>query len=287
MMHFMILLNSFKVCLNKIFLFKSLSICIRLFACIFILNYVAACANVETASNSRADLVTSSDETDTQKRAKIRLELALGYLEQGQTNVALDEVKLAIVADPRSSDAFSLRGLIYMRLNDYGLARDSFNRGLQINPVDGNIFHNLGWLSCQENRFSDAAINFDKALAIPNYAGAAKTYLTKGICLLRSGDLKQAENNFLRSFELDAGNPIATFNLANLLYKRNDLIRSQFYIRRLNNNDYANSESLWLAIKIEKKIGNAQTQIQLADRLKKQFPTSREFGLFERGAFDD
>jgi type IV pilus assembly protein PilF len=222
-----------------------------------------------------------------QKRAKIRLELAVGYLEQGQTNVALDEVKLAIAADPSSADAFSLRGLIYMRLNDFGLARDSFNKGIQLNPRDGNILHNLGWLTCQESRYAEAALHFDKALSSPSYAGQAKTYLAKGICLLRSGDTRQAENSFLRSFELDAGNPIATFNLAKLLYLRNDFVRSQFYIRRLNNSDYVNAESLWLATKVEKKLGNTQGVIQLSDRLRKQFPTSREFGLFERSSFDE
>jgi type IV pilus assembly protein PilF len=156
-----------------------------------------------------------------------------------------------------------------------------------ISPRDGNILHNLGWLACQESRYAEAVLNFDKALTAPNYTGPAKTYLAKGVCLLRSGDARQAENNFLRSFELDASNPIATFNLANLLFKRNDLIRSQFYIRRLNNNEYVNAESLWLAVKIEKKMGNSQGVIQLAERLRKQFPTSREFGLFERGAFDE
>ena len=261
----------------------------RLLLCLVVLNFVAACANPSDGSSpgGRADLATASDETDMQKRAKIRLELAVGYLEQGQTNVALDEVKLAIAADPRSAEAFSLRGLIYMRLNDFGLARDSFNRGIVLNPRDGNILHNLGWLACQESRYPEAMFNFDKALVAPNYAGPAKTYLAKGICLLRSGDARQAENSFLRSFELDASNPIATFNLANLLYKRNDLIRSQFYIRRLNNNDYVNAESLWLAAKIEKKMGNNAGVAQLAERLRKQFPTSREFGFFERGSFDE
>jgi type IV pilus assembly protein PilF len=261
----------------------------RLLLCLLLLNFVVACANPSDGSSqdSRADLATASDETDMQKRAKIRLELALGYLDQGQINVALDEVKLAIVADPRSVDAYSLRGLIYMRLNDFGLARDSFNRGIAINPRDGNILHNLAWLACQESRFAEAILNFDKALTIPNYTGQAKTYLAKGVCLLRSGDARQAESNFLRSFELDASNPIATFNLANLLYKRNDLIRSQFYIRRLNNNEYVNAESLWLAAKIEKKMGNSQGVLQWSERLRKQFPTSREFELFERGAFDE
>jgi type IV pilus assembly protein PilF len=260
---------------------------LRVVTCLAILNFVAACTSTNTNSGSGTDLATASDETDSQKRAKIRLELAVGYLEQGQTNIALDEVKLAIAADPRSADALSLRGLIYMRLNDFGLARDSFNRGITLNPRDGNILHNLGWLACQESRFPEATLNFDKALTSPNYAGQAKTYLAKGICLLRAGDPRQAENNFLRSFELDAGNPITTFNLANLLYKRNDLVRSQFYIRRLNNNEYVNAESLWLAAKIEKKLGNTQGVLQLSERLKKQFPTSKEFALFERGAFDE
>lgn len=283
MMSKMITLKFFKSQLKK------MSIYGRALTCLLIFNFVVACASPGDGSTvgTGADLATASDETDAQKRAKIRLELALGYLEQGQTNVALDEVKLAIAADPRSADAFSLRGLIYMRLNDFSLARDSFNRGIQINPRDGNIFHNLGWLSCQESRYADAALNFNKALSSPSYAGQAKTFLAKGICLLRAGDARQAENNFLSSFELDASNPIATFNLANLLYKRNDLVRSQFYIRRLNNNNYVNAESLWLAAKVEKKLGNSQGLIQLADRLKRQFPTSREFELFERGAFDE
>lgn len=261
--------------------------CLRVSSCIIILNVVVGCANPNGNASTGVDLATASDETDGQKRAKIRLELAVGYLDQGQTNIALDEVKLAIAADPRSADAFSLRGLIYMRLNDFGLARDSFNRGMAINPRDGNIVHNLGWLACQESRYAEAELNFDKALASPSYAGQAKTHLAKGVCLLRAGDARQAENNFLRAFELDASNPIATFNLANLLYKRNDLVRSQFYIRRLNSNDYANAESLWLATKIEKKLGNTQGVLQLSDRLRKQFPTSREFGLFERSAFDE
>ena len=265
----------------------NVSVVFRTIICVLGINFIVACANTNNSSQAGVDLATASDETEGQKRSKIRLELAAGYLDQGQVNVALDEVKQAIAADPRSADAFSLRGLIYMRLNDFGLARDSFSRAMALNPRDGNILHNLGWLACQELRYSESIINFDRALSSPNYVGQSKTFLTKGICLLRSGDEQQAENNFLRSFELDATNPIAIFNLANLLYRRNDLVRSQFYIRRLNANEYANAESLWLATKVEKKLGNAQGVLLFADRLKKQFPASKEFGLYERGAFDE
>ena len=134
---------------------------------VLVFTWLSGCATEPTGTAGQADLATASDETEQQKRAKIRLELAQGYLEQGQLTVALDEVKLAINADPRSTDAYNLRGLIYMRLNDMGLARDSFTRAASLNPRDGNVLHNLGWLSCQEARYAESIVYFDRALASP------------------------------------------------------------------------------------------------------------------------
>ncbi|MDO8770755.1 MAG: type IV pilus biogenesis/stability protein PilW [Burkholderiaceae bacterium] len=256
-------------------------------ACLLFLCVLLGCADTMRSSGSKSDILTASDETDGQKRAKIRLELALGYLEQGQVTIALDETKQAIIADSSSADGYNLRGLIYMRLNDLDLARDSFAKALALAPRDGNIFHNYGWLFCQETRYSESLVYFDKALASSGYIGQAKTLLAKGICQLRMGDKGQAESSFLRSFELDAGNPITTFNLASLLFQRKEVIRAQFYIRRLNSSDFANAESLWLAAKIEKKLGNNEGVMQLVDRLKKRFAGSYELTLFERGAFNE
>src|SRR5437016_8531712 len=70
-----------------------------------------------TSTANAAAIVTESDETNARKRAKLRVELAVGYFQQGQTTVALDEIKQALAADPTFSDAYNLRGLIYMRLD--------------------------------------------------------------------------------------------------------------------------------------------------------------------------
>ena len=40
-----------------------------------------------------ADVATQSDESESRKRARIRLELAVGYFEEGKTDIALDELK--------------------------------------------------------------------------------------------------------------------------------------------------------------------------------------------------
>lgn len=235
----------------------------------------------------RKDLVTESDEPENRRRARIRLELAVGYFEQGQTTIALDELKQALSADPDFADAYNLRGLVYMRLDDFSLSESSFRRALALKPADANTLHNLAWLMCQRDRHAEAMQFFQQALASPAYLDRAKTLMTQGLCQLRANRKVEAEASLMESFQLDAANPITEYNLALLLFQRNDLVRAQFYIRRLNNSEWANSESLWLGIKVERKMGNQDAAEQLAVPLHKRFAQSREARLHERGAFNE
>ena len=239
------------------------------------------------ATGATADIVTASDEPEARKRARIRMELAVGYFEQGQTNVALDELKQVIIADPTFPDAYNLRGLIYMKLNDMRQAEESFRRAVSLNSKDANAQHNYGWLLCQQGRYDEAGRAFNGAMENPLYADRAKTLMAKGLCEARAGRRDDAERSLARSYELDAANPVTGFNLANLLFQRGEYPRAQFYIRRLNNTDLANAETLWLGIKVEEKLNDRVAMLQLADQLKRRFPASREIGFYNKGAFDE
>ncbi|MEO6626557.1 MAG: type IV pilus biogenesis/stability protein PilW [Burkholderiaceae bacterium] len=249
------------------------------------------CANGPGAAAAKggqtADLVTDSDEPESRKRARIRLELAVGYFEEGQTTVALDELKQSLAADPNFAEAFNLRGLIYMRLNDIRLAEESFRRALALSPGDPNVLHNHGWLMCQQSRFAEANQMFAQALTNPQYGDRPKTLMTQGLCQIRAGQRAEAEANLTRSYELDAGNPITGFNLANLLFQRGEFTRAQFYIRRINNSDLANAESLWLGIRVERRMNNPDGVDQLATQMRKRFGQSREALMLDRGSFDE
>lgn len=250
---------------------------------------LASCAasGAAGAGAPRPDIVTQSDEPQDRTRARIRLELAVGYFEQGKTTIALDELKQALVADPTFAEAYTLRGLVYMRLNDPALAESSFRRALALKPGDSNTLHNLGWMMCQRDRHVESMQFFDQALADPDYGDRPKTLMTKGLCQMRANKPAEAEASLLQSFQLDAGNPITEYNLALLMFQRNDLTRGQFYIRRLNNSEWANAESLWLGIKVERKLGNRAAMEQLAVPLLKRFAQSPQAALYERGAFDE
>lgn len=239
------------------------------------------------ASDPDTTIVTPSDEPEARRRARIRLELASNYFENGQTAVALDEVKQALVSDPGYTDAFNLRGLIYMRLNDLVQAEDSFRRALALRANDPNLQHNYGWLLCQQQKYADADQHFARALINPTYQTRAKTLMARGLCQSGAGQFVEAEQSLLKAYELDAANPVVGYHLASLLLRRNELTRSQFYIRRLNNGQFANSESLWLGIKVERALGDTVAMRQLVDQLRKRFPESRELGAYERGAFNE
>ena len=233
------------------------------------------------------EIVTESDETDIHRRARIRLELASRYFESGQTEVALDEVKQALATNPAYADAYNLRGLIYMRLNEYAQAEDSFRRALGVRNADPGTLHNYAWLLCEQARYSEADQQFEKVLANPRYDSRNRTLMAQGVCQKRAGQKEKAEQTLLKAYELDAGNPVVAYNLSSLLWDRSDFTKAQFYIRRLNNSELANAESLWLGIKVERALSDAVAQRQLASQLSRRFPESRENAWYERGAFNE
>jgi len=264
------------------------------FFCLTAVALLAGCASNSNnqlpqagSSGAEQEIKTDFDTSDVRKRARIRLELALGYFQHGETTTALDQIKQSLATDPTYAAAYNLRGLVYMRLDDPGLAEDSFRRAISLDPRDPDAMHNYGWLLCQQKRYGDADKQFDQALAVPNYSDRSKTLMTRGICQLQAGDRARAEESLKQAYEIDAGNPVIGYNLALLLTQRNEWSRAQFYIRRVNNGPSANAESLWLGVKVERKLGNREAEGQLAGQLQRRFPQSKETLAYERGNFND
>lgn len=249
---------------------------------------LSGCASAgASGAEVEKDTISSSGETDVRRRARIRLELAANYLQRGQASVALEETRQALATDPTFTDAYHLRGLIYMQMNDLNLAEENLLKAQGMRPSDPDIMHNLGWLACQKQQYAQAEHMFDKALAVPTYMDRSKTMMSKGVCLVRSGKPEEAEPILQKAYEFDAANPIIGYELAQLKYNKGDARRAQFYIRRVNNGSFASAESLWLGIKIERSLGDQASVRQLAGQLHKRFPDSKQSLAYERGAFNE
>ena len=234
------------------------------------------------------DLTTQSDDSDLRRRARIRLELAAAYYGQGQYTTALDELKQVMTLDSSMSDAFELRGLIYDALNEPTLVEESFRRALELDARNGSVLHNYGWYLCRKQQYDRADALFARAAELPNSVLTSKTMLARGVCQIQAGSLANAEKSLLRAYELEPGNPATAYNLALVLYRKGELERARFHIRRINNvSERANAESLWLGIRIEHKLGNVNVRDELASQLRSRFSDTREGVQLELGHYDE
>jgi type IV pilus assembly protein PilF len=239
-------------------------------------------------NSPRTDLVTASDESETSKRSRIRLELAGAYFAQGQTGTALDEVKRALTANPSSVPAYNLRALIYASLGENSLADDSFRRALALQPNDADVLHNHAWYLCTLRRYPEARLQFNAAVAQPQYRERAKSLFALGVCETAAGELGNAEKALLASFEIDAGNPATSAKLAEVLMRKGDLERARFYVQRVNSvPQFANADTLWLAARIEHRRGNAGAVDELGSQLRTRYPGTRQTSAFEQGQFNE
>jgi type IV pilus assembly protein PilF len=248
---------------------------------------VAGCATTDGAGGA-SDLRTASDLTDAERRARVRVELASAYFARGQTETALDEIKQALAAKPDFADAFNLRGLVYASLGDVRLADESFRRAIELAPRDGDSMHNWAWVMCQQRRYAESDAMFARALELPNYRGVTRTLLARGVCQAREGRYEVAERTLSRSYELDPANPATGFNLAEVLLRLGQYERARFYVGRVNAvPEQVNAQTLWLAARIEHKLGNAGGVADYGRQLRGRFPQSPEAAAFEGRRFDD
>lgn len=256
-----------------------------------VLSLVVGCVHQQVDVNHDVgvgrDLQTSSDQTEVQRRARIRLQLAVGYYQQRQLDVALDEVKQALSVDPNFVDAYSVRALIYMEMGEVRLADDSFQHALRLSPNNPDFANNYGWFLCQNNREKESIAYFESALKNRTYQSPAKALFNAGVCSLKLKDTVAAERYFSQSFQFDTSNPLTNAHLAKLAYDRSDYERARFYIGFISKIDVQSPEALWMAIKVARKLGDRSVETSLVAQLSRRFSTSPEYASYQRGTFDD
>ena len=226
-------------------------------------------------------------QTDTRKRASIRMQLAINYYQDGKFSVALDELKEALRLDPNYADARSVLALVYMELHENALAEQEFRRALQIEPANSDTNNNYGWYLCRNGRERESLAYFESALKNPLYRQPAKPLQNAGVCAQKLGDKAAAEDYFRRSFELDPSGTVSAQNLAQIYYDRKDFARARFYVSQVNNSPAPTAASLWLGIRIERQLGNRTNETALASQLERSFGDSREVQLQRRGAYNE
>jgi len=259
--------------------FAMVAACLALSAC-------GAMTQRTDESSLKSQSSTTSDETAERARARIHTELAASYYELGNMPVALEEVRESLRSDPNYGPAHNIAGLVYARLKEDRLAEESFQRALRISPTDYNAHNNYGLFLCDRKREREAITHFMSAVNNALYPFPDRSLVNAGVCARRGGDLAGAEGYFQRALKIRPNQQQALFQMADLSYLKADYPGARLYLARLNQLAQMGAEALWLGVRLERRLGDRNSEASYALQLRNRFPESVEARALAAGRYE-
>jgi type IV pilus assembly protein PilF len=225
-------------------------------------------------------------ENERQQRAKVHYELGSLYLLDGRFAIALEEARIALSVDPNYAPAYNLLGLTHMELKESRLAEESFQKAMGLAPGDPEISNNYGWFLCQNGKEQASIAHFMAAANNPLYTTPTKPYTNAGVCSVRLKDDKAAENYLFTALRLSPTNTQALFWLADIAHRQGRYSEARQWTTDIEKMMEPTAEVIWLALRIERKLGNREAEARYATQLRRRFPGSPEQRLLTQGQYD-
>ncbi len=257
---------------------------------VFVASVVSGISVVtpQVHAQPRSESPTSQQDSvgDQQGRAKAHAELGTLYYQSGNMSIALQEAQIAIEADGNYAPAYNLMGLIRMYLQEKPLAQENFERASRLAPGDAEIANNYGWFLCQNGREREAIKLFQMAASNPLYKTPTKPYTNAGLCTLRLKDDKGADDFFQLAARADESNTQALFHIADIAFRRSDYFNAKKFIDEVLRISEPNAEALWLALRVERKIGDRSAEASYASQLRRKFAGTPQHQALLQGKFE-
>lgn len=210
---------------------------------------------------------------DPVRSAESHTRLASGYFNIGRPKVALEEINAALTSKDDYAPAWNVRGLVYMSLKENDEAARSFRKALDLDPGDSDTNHNYGVFLCQTGKEEASIEYFIKAAKNPLYATPERSLSNAGLCLRKLRKDAEARELFERALRLQPTDRLALFNLAELAYRSEDYLPARGYLQRIPRAEQT-PETLLLAWRVERALGDAKGEKRVAEQLIRDFPTS-------------
>ena len=245
---------------------------------------LAGCATQPEPAHDTGQVI--GEVGDPRNRARLHTELGSLYYTNGNLAVALEELNTAVKADSNYAPAHGMFGLVYMELKENERAAASFERALRIAPNDADINHNYGWFLCHTGREETSIKYFLHALRNPLYRTPWRSYSAAGSCMLKMNQPKDAEAFFERALKAEPDEPVSLLQLGQIRYRQGNIGEARKLVARHNKLVEPSAQSLWLALRIERKLGERIAEQSFANQLRRRFPESTEYRALQRGQYD-
>lgn len=223
---------------------------------------------------------------DERERAKVHTDLGIAYLRDRKYEIALNEAQIALDMQGGYAPAHNLKGLIHMALGQNDQADAAFRQATSLAPGNPEFANNYGWFLCQTGKVKESFAYFNQVIRNPLYKTPSKVLHNMGVCALIDKDDVTGESYLFRSLKLDPQNLRAYYLLADIEYRRGQFQEAREWIKKLHAKMEPNAETIWLMLRIDRKLGDRKSEAANTGLLRGKFRDSPEYVLLMRGEFD-
>lgn len=219
---------------------------------------------------------TSSAPKAANEMADVQTRLGIGYLREGNLEIAFRRLTRALQADPDYSTAHNAMGTLQERLGNTEAAEQHFRKAVALSPTDSSAQNNFGSFLCRTGRYDEGEKRFLQALKNSLYDRPEVAYNNAGLCMQAAGRQDKAEAYFRSALERNPRISSALVGMAQISFDSARFLPARAYLQRYQELSELQAKTLWLGVRIEKELGDKTAQNRYATRLRRQFPDSHE-----------
>lgn len=215
-------------------------------------------------------------EPDDDDAAQQYYQLGARYFRNGNYKLARDRLIRAIEFDPDLAIAHSALALSYEQLDNPRLADVHHRKAVRAEPDNYSVHNAYAVFLCGQERYEDAAEQFRSAVKIPENDDPEITLTNAGVCMANKPDYDEAESFLRQALEENATYGEALIQMSLLKFKTEDFLHARAFLQRYLSSNKATPDVLYLAVQIEKALGDERASTDYANRLLREFPESSQ-----------
>jgi type IV pilus assembly protein PilF len=221
-------------------------------------------------------------EPNYEEAARINTELGADYARQGRFDVATEKLKKAIDQNDRYAPAHKTLAYVYTQRGDSEHAEIEYRRALDLDNSDPETHNNFGVFLCSQGKSAEADRYFMTAIRDRSYTTPEAAWTNAGLCALKTKDAARAEEDFRQALKANPDFGEALVQMAMLSYQRQDYLRTRAFLQRFDRVARPRAETLLLAAKTERNLGDNQAARRYEANLVQSFPESEEAAQLQK-----
>ena len=206
-----------------------------------------------------------------------RVDAAMEYLRQGNTDGAIRHLRAAYEMDKRSAAVNNGLALAFQITGEKALAEQHYKSALRANRDMTAARNNYAVFLYGEGRYAEACRHMRRVIKDTLYEGRADAFHNLGQCELRVGNVEEAEEAFTRSLALNRAHTGSMLELADINLSQGKYAQAMRYYQLFDSQSEQSARSLYVGIQLAEKFDEEDSRASYALALKNLYPHSEEY----------